>query len=543
MQSKKLLDALVALYDYSYAVYPADHYLFRKEDWIIHYGQDSNNGIRTSSQTLIGKADVISGRFAEGFGIVFGADASSHWFAPRSSYAIVAQALQHPAASAALAKRIWVSLVPEKGNVLTMNDIIEALGAREAGYAAEIYNSLDENENGDVRLSELVPTIVEAGKRRRDIYLNLADITHVVNTLDWMMIGFLAMVMLGLVLVIQVPEIAGIQQVIGLGLLGVGFVVGRILNEFAQGALFTILDHPYDIGDVVEIHNLAENIKNLMIVKRISLLYTVFEEVGTGKYVQFANGRSKLKKICNLSRSGKNKEAIKVGVDFDTPFKDLELLKQELKNFITAPENSRDYYPELGLRVASIGDLNKLELSISFRHKSNWSNEALRAARSSRFQCAIVAAVRRVPINKPGGNKAGSGSEGKPAYTVMVTEEEAAAKRDEDKEKKLKKRMDYVEAPIAAEEEDLSSLSAEELRAAEEKAAAKKAKAEKKAAKEAKEKAEEAEATFKMMGLKNAEVGARVTGTTTGFDLGNGQNQFVFITGDETGRRLGRRTS
>lgn len=541
LDSKKLVDALVALYDVSYTMYPMSHTSFYKEDWVIHRGQDSQDGVSNVGRTTVGVVDMVTGSFAQAFGVVFGSATSSHWFAPRSTYAIVGRALQHPASSAALAKRIWMSLAASNSTALTVEDLTEALPPSMQKHAAAFFDALDENENGDIRLDEMIPSIVEAGKKRRDMYMGMANITHVITTLDWLMIGILALLMLVLVLISEVPLLYKLKDTLGLGALGLSFVVGRTLNEFVQGAIFTILDNAWTVGDVIELHNLAESVKSLLIVKQVSLLYTVFEEVGSGKVVQFSNSRSKIKRIANLSRSGKNKEAITLCVDFGTSFKDLELLKAELKEFLAAPENSRDYYPELGLRVSSLCDLARLELRISFRHKSNWSNEALRAARSSRFQCALVAAVRRVPIHKPGGGKAGLGEEGKPSYTVMITDTEASTKRDAEKEKQLKKRMDYVkpdEEP--ASEVDTSAMTAEEVHAAEEEAQAKKRKLDEKIAKEEQEQAEESQAYLKML---NVAKDGNPRGASTAIDASADKSRpFGFVSGSERGIRVSRRT-
>ena len=216
-----------------------------------------------------------------------------------------------------------------------------------------------------------------------------------------------------------------------------------------SGAIFVFFKHAFDVGDRVDLFNLAEGLSVPVIVKRISLLYVVFERVDDGKDVQFPNIRLTDKRIENLSRSGLNREQIALHIDFNTSFRDIQALRGELEAFLRHRDNARDYRPELGLHVASIHDMDKLELTVRVAHKSNWADEDLRAARSSRFLCTLIAALKRVPINRPGGAGAKTGDEGRPAYSVVITEEEAMKKRDAEKLKMKKKRMDYVE-----EEED-----------------------------------------------------------------------------------------
>jgi hypothetical protein len=69
--------------------------------------------------------------------------------------------------------------------------------------------------------------------------------------------------------------------------------------------------------------------------------------------------------------------------------------------------------------------MSKLQLKIEIKHKSNWSNETLRAARRSKFMCALVAALRAVPIYAPGGGGDAAGSAANPNYGVTITPSDA----------------------------------------------------------------------------------------------------------------------
>ena len=219
--------------------------------------------------------------------------------------------------------------------------------------------------------------------------------------------------------------------------------MGRTVHEFLSGAIFIFFKHPFDVGDRINVFNAADAPIASVIVKRISLLYVVCERVDDGTEAQFPNIQLCLRRIDNLTRSGQNRQQVALEIDFGTPFKDIQLLRGELQSFLTQRENARDYMSELGLTVASIRDMSRMELQCTVMHKSNWSDENLRAYRASRFLCAVIAAIRRVPIAKPGGGPK-TGDEACPGYQVVVTEAEAAQKRKEQTQKKREKRMDYV---------------------------------------------------------------------------------------------------
>lgn len=63
-------------------------------------------------------------------------------------------------------------------------------------------------------------------------------------------------------------------------------------------------------------------------------------------------------------------------------------------------------------------------------HQSNWSVEHIRVARHSKLICALVLALRRVPIFAPGGGAAALGDPTNPSYSVAVSDEVASAARN-----------------------------------------------------------------------------------------------------------------
>lgn len=199
------------------------------------------------------------------------------------------------------------------------------------------------------------------------------------------------------------PTIQAIKEFIGLVTVGFSFAIGRQVNKFMNDCLFVFFEHPYDVGDRLELYSLRENISISVIVSRQSLLYTVFRRIDNGTDMQMANQAISPKRIENVTRSGVCTEQRSIFVEFKTSFKDIMFLRAELEAFLSSKENARDYHPDLSLSLVNIYELNKIELRCIFTHKSNWSNEQLRLARSSKFLCALIAAVRKIPINKPGG--------------------------------------------------------------------------------------------------------------------------------------------
>jgi hypothetical protein len=176
-------------------------------------------------------------------------------------------------------------------------------------------------------------------------------------------------------------------------------------------------------------------------VESISLLFTTFKRVTNGKTVQIPNIVLNGLWVENITRSTAMREQISMYVNFDTSFEDIRALKDEMHTFVMHKDNNRDFQPEVEIEVAGIAEMNKLELRIEIRHKSNWANETIRAARRSKFMCALVLAIRKVPIYGPGGGDAALGDIGKPSFSVAVSAEQAQLQKDEFAAAKEAKRL------------------------------------------------------------------------------------------------------
>jgi hypothetical protein len=220
----------------------------------------------------------------------------------------------------------------------------------------------------------------------------------------------------------------------GTTLLSLSFVFAVTTQEFLGSCIFLFVKHPYDVGDRVDIQ--GPDAKQQLVVEKISLLFTVFTRIDRMQVVQVPNIALNNLWIENVTRSKAMKEIIDINVSYDTSFEDLELLRGEMEKFVRLPENARDFQPDVLITVAGCGDLDKLMLKVYIKHKSNWHNESVRAARRSKFMCALTLALKRIPIYNPGGGGEALGGPTNPTYSVSVDDQyaiEARTKADEAK--------------------------------------------------------------------------------------------------------------
>ena len=106
-----------------------------------------------------------------------------------------------------------------------------------------------------------------------------------------------------------------------------------------------------------------------LIVKHISLLFTVFKHVNNHKLTQVPNIVLNAMWIQNVTRSEAMREQLKIYIDFATTLEDIQLLKNEMQAFVNDKENSRDFQTDIDVEITGIAEMNKMELKVEIRHK------------------------------------------------------------------------------------------------------------------------------------------------------------------------------
>ncbi|KAF2665303.1 hypothetical protein BT63DRAFT_428275 [Microthyrium microscopicum] len=434
------------LYDASRALFPAYCSEFAEEDYIINdalnlsqLGGGKNKRSSANPMRLLANVGQNVGRVGDKVGAAFGAVASEiagrRVFDLESGHSIVVEALEKTRSSEALARRLWFSFVTEGNENLYLNDILEVLGPDRRAEAEESFHAIDRDGNGDISLDEMVLTVTEIGRTRKSLASSMHDVDQAINVLDSLLVTVVFVVCILVIVAFVNKSFVTTLAATGTAILSLSFVFAATCQEFLGSCIFLFVKHPFDIGDRVDIS------KERLVVERISLLFTVFKRVQDGKTTQIPNITLNSLWIDNITRSKSMREQIKVYCHFDTSFDDIKALKEELYNFVTEKENSRDFHSDMEIEVTGIAEMNKMELMVELKHKSNWQNESIRAARRSKFMCALVLALRRVPIYAPGGGDAALGSANAPTYSVSIPPEVAQANKDEFAAKKEAKRL------------------------------------------------------------------------------------------------------
>ncbi|KAJ5258910.1 hypothetical protein N7524_010466 [Penicillium chrysogenum] len=404
--SKRNVHLVTILFEASRNMFPVYCSEFKEEDSLIFDSilaqAGTNGGKRSSAMPLrmirqVGKnVGRVGDKVTAAFGHVASELTGKQVFNPTATHTMVIDALERKRHAAALARRIWMSFVVEGRESLYMDDIVEVLGAEHEAEAEECFMALDRDGNGDISLDEMVLTITEFGRMRKALNHSMHDVDQAIRVLDNLLMCVAALVA---VLVFISFVTSGFGTVIAAGatsLLSLSFVFSVTAQEVLGSCIFLFVKHPFDIGDRVEVSDKP------FVVERISLLFTVFRSVTDSRITQVPNNTLNSLWVDNFTRANAMHEQLVIPVAFDTSFAEVQLLRQEMENFVRDKDNCRDFQPDIDIELDGVGDMDKLQLRVDIRHKSNWSNETIRAARRSKFLCALVLAVRKIQVRGPG---------------------------------------------------------------------------------------------------------------------------------------------
>jgi len=452
-QSKRNIYLLSLLYDASRNLFPAYCPEFAAEDYLINDSLDlvgsrgqskagSKHGRSGSTTPMRFIQDVgrVGDKLTAAFGNVAHEITGKQVFNPTSAHSIVVEALEKNACSEALARRLWMSFVIEGKDALYEEDIVDVLGPDHTAEAEECFQCLDRDGNGDISLDEMILTVCEYGKERYSIANSMHDVDQAINVLDNLLCTVAFIIVVFVFVAFLNKSFTTTLATAGTALLSLSFVFAVTCQEVLGSCIFLFVKHPYDVGDRVDIGD------NQLVVERISLLFTVFRKVKDHKTTQVPNIVLNSNWIDNVTRSKAMREQVFLYVNADTTLEDIQLLKNEMSAFVTDKDNSRDFQPDIDVELTGLAEMNKLELKVEIRHKSNWANEAVRATRRSKFMCALVLALRKVPIYGPGAGAAAAGDPANPTYSVAISHEMAEANKKEFSENKEKKHMPPIGA-------------------------------------------------------------------------------------------------
>lgn len=179
--NKEKVKFLSQLYEVSRNIFP-EYGEFAEEDYIIRGalsipGYKKSSGAATPMRNILGGVNMVQGKVASVFGnMAQEVTGQKNAFNPASAYAVTAGALLGKKSSEALARRIWMSFVPEDHSAMTLADLKEVMGPELEIQAQECFYSLDGDNNGDVSLEEMIQHTTQLRTERRHVAKSMQDV-------------------------------------------------------------------------------------------------------------------------------------------------------------------------------------------------------------------------------------------------------------------------------------------------------------------------------------------------------------------------------
>jgi len=187
-----------------------------------------------------------------------------------------------------------------------------------------------------VTMQQVMDTVMAIHKDRSNISASLNNTTSMIKSLQMCLAAGLHFLFLALYLVIwRIDVVAGFSA-FSATVLALSFIFGNTIRNLFESMLFLFVEHPYDIGDWVEVDG-----KSYEVVK-ISLMNTTFHASGKIRAV-IPNASLIPKEIRNLSRIDNHLEIMTIQVDFGM----VEVVKDDVRKSLQAmvKEFSNDYMP------------------------------------------------------------------------------------------------------------------------------------------------------------------------------------------------------
>ncbi|KAG7096617.1 hypothetical protein E1B28_004034 [Marasmius oreades] len=256
--------------------------------------------------------------------------------------------------------------------------------------ALAAFRVFDKDNNGDISRAEIKTTLIRVYKERRALARSMRDVNNALESLDWILMFFAAVIVFFISLQVFGVEVGNsLASVYSLGI-AASFVFKNAASNAFDAVMFLFVTHPFDTGDRVFIGD-----QNL-VVKKMGLFATVFTR-SDGTETYFFNSQLFNMFITNIRRSGKQFENCTLQIAWKTPLEKIDALESCMNSWLSTEEN-RWFEPATSIMLQNIKFQRYLEITISMGHNGNWQDWGRRVARKTAFHTAVAYYCRQLGI-------------------------------------------------------------------------------------------------------------------------------------------------
>lgn len=245
---------------------------------------------------------------------------------------------------------------------ISLNDFRDFYGEDKAGRAQALasFSMFAMNPRERVTKDKVIASVLEIFKERSNIAASLSNTESMMDSLHAGLGGALHFLFIGFYLLIWNVDVVQGFSTFSATVLALSFVFGNSIRNTFESMLFLFVQHPYDVGDRVEIDGILHS------VVKISLLYTYFTDAA-GRHITVANPSISQKPITNLSRTPTHLEFVNIPVDIHVAAEIRDALTERLIEH--REKHLADLDPEvLGVNFTAMLEGMKINLFIVWNY-------------------------------------------------------------------------------------------------------------------------------------------------------------------------------
>nr|XP_043632168.1 mechanosensitive ion channel protein 6-like [Erigeron canadensis] len=285
-----------------------------------------------------------------------------------------------------LARNIF-SKVAQQSQSITVEDLKNRLGDDKVTKPQELFaGSMCKAE---ITEDGFIHWMMDAYTERRRLALSVNDTKTAVDDLHRMMDAIVAIMILVTWLIMCGVPITQFLIFATTQLALAVYVFGNTAKTVLESIIFLFILHPYDVGDRCEVDGTQ------MIVDEMTILSTVFMRRDNQKII-YPNSILANKSIGNYSRSPAMGDEIEFSVDISTPWKKIEEMKKEIKEYLS---KKSDYWFDDAVIVAKgMENMNRLNMVLWPKHVVNHHDMTQRWERRSQLIVEMIKVFRELGI-------------------------------------------------------------------------------------------------------------------------------------------------
>lgn len=240
-------------------------------------------------------------------------------------------------------------------NYVVQSDLKPFLSKAKAKAA---FSYLDANDSGRVGQSELLASVIQIFKDRRNLALALKGTRSVIGTLQAVIGIIVHIVFFFFYLLVLRISVDNMWITVSSGLLGFSFIFGNSIRGVFESILTLFVVHPFDVGDTLVIKG------DYCVVEEASLTKIVVTR-WDGARMWYPNELLNTNTITNVSRTDSQCQWFKVLVDVSTPASACAHVREVLRVWVNERPADLKPDPAVGFWAPS-ADPMKVYLAVYF---------------------------------------------------------------------------------------------------------------------------------------------------------------------------------